>query len=103
VVANLERTPYRASPFNLRRANLDPVAACAANEMKQLGRANQGLRRHAAVVGARAAEAVRLGEQDAGLSAVRNSERGLRAGGAAADYYKVVRGFGGFRTFQGSS
>ena len=71
--------------------------------MQQPCSPNQGFGRHAAVVGARAAEMVRLGEQDAGLAAVRNRERGFGAGGAAADDYKVVRGLGGFRTFQGSS
>jgi hypothetical protein len=103
VVADLECTPDGSWPFNLRRANLDPVAACAAYEVEQLGRPDQGFGRHAAVVGASAAEVFRLGKQDAGLAAVRNCERGFRAGGAAADDYEVVRGLGGFRTFQGSS
>jgi hypothetical protein len=102
MVADLESTPDGASPFNLRRANLDPVAARAAYEMQQPGSPNQGFGRHAAVIGACAAKVVCLGEQDAGLAAIRNRERSFGAGGAAADDYKVVRVLGGFRTFQGS-
>jgi hypothetical protein len=71
--------------------------------MQELGGPNQRFGRHAAVIGARPAEVIRLGKQDAGFAAVRNRERGFRSGGAAADDYKVVRGLGGFRTFQGSS
>jgi hypothetical protein len=103
VVADLERTPDGPSPLDLRRANLDSVAAGTAYEMQELGGPNQRFGRHAAVIGARAAEVVRLGEQDPGFAAVRNCERGFGSGGAAADDYEVVRGLGGFRTFQGSS
>src|SRR5665213_503758 len=100
VVAHLKRAADRAAPLQLWRPDSDSIAAGAADEVEHLGRPHESFGRDAAMIRACAAEVIRLCQQDARLAAVRNGERGLRAGGAAADYDEVVRRPIGSRTFQ---